>query len=171
MIQIEKSPAQLVARNNSKIQAQAIALNSKYTAGNVGPEFHTHWVNLVSGENGIQWLVGKALEGKGAKYNRGIEFTGGRAMAIAGSMFTSELYAETRQIFSSNSVRYCENSVRQYCSVFMSETNKNRMLNLTVRVGRIQLSNAEDFDRPPVLGGDGKWRKTKPRCKWYLIAG
>lgn len=134
----------------------------------VGPEFHTHYTNMESGENGIANLIVKIFMDNGSVFPFDIANGEFRKLAIAGSMFASEIFATTQAEFSAGSKRYPYETIAAYLSVFMSPDNKHKLKGLPL-VGKINLTSSEDFDRPIVLGKDGIKRKIKPRRKWFLI--
>ena len=138
------------------------------TSGQVGPEFHTHYTNMESGENGIANLIAKVLTENGSVFPLDIANGEFRKLAIAGSMFASEVFATTQAEFSAGSKRYPYETIAAYLSIFMSPDNKHKLAGLP-RVGKINLTASEDFDRPSVLGKDGIKRKIKPRRKWFLV--
>jgi desulfoferrodoxin (superoxide reductase-like protein) len=117
----------------------------------VGPVFHTHWIELETGKNGIENLIVKILTEAQATFSKGIESSEYRVIAISQSLFASDVIAEVQKRFSIGSIRYPYNTIHQYLSIFMFRKGK---------VGKIKLTNQEDQDR----------ECCKPRTKWYLIA-
>lgn len=144
------------------------ANNVLTTSGQVGPLFHNHFVNMETGDNGIANLIAKVLTDNGSVFPLDVASGEFRKMAIAGSMFASEIFATTQVEFSAGSKRYPFKTIHAYLSVFMSPDNKNKLKGLPV-VGMIKLTASEDFDRPKVMGTDGIARKIKPRRKWFLV--
>jgi hypothetical protein len=144
------------------------ANNVLTTSGQVGPLFHAHYTNMETAENGIANLIAKILKENGSNFPLNIANSEFRNIAIAGSMFASDIFAATQLEFSAGSIRYPYETIHAYLSVFMSPDNKHKLAGLP-RIGKIDLTSNEDYNRPAVMGKDGKKRKTKPRRKWFLI--
>ena len=120
------------------------------TSKQVGPLFHTHYVNMTSGKNGIETLITEILTDCQAIFPQDIENTEFRKIAIAASLFASDIISEVQARFASGSIRYPYETIHQYLSIFMFRKGK---------VGKIKLTNNEDSDRTCC----------KPRTKWFLI--
>jgi len=112
----------------------------------VAPVFHAHYVNMETGENGIANLITKILTEKGATASKSMT----RETIIDNSLFTDDIFEAVQSHFTSESIRYPRKTIENYLSVFMFRQNI---------VGKIKLSNVEDYFRPCC----------KPRNKWYLI--
>jgi len=125
--------------------------NIETTSGIVPNIFHTHFVDLATGEKGIADLICRILREREAIFPLGAEQTELRQVAIAGAMFTDAILAEVEMRFTAGSIRYPAKTVRAYLSVHLGKSGK---------VGKVQLTNLEDKPRPCC----------KPRCKWFLIA-
>ena len=120
------------------------------TSTQVHPLFQTHYTNMETAENGITALIKEILTANEAVFPKGIEETEFRPIALAASMFASEIIEQVQSRFSNGSMRYPYKTVHQYLSIFMTRSGK---------VGKIKLSNTEDKPRPC----------NKPRTKWYLV--
>ncbi len=147
-----KNETQAAIAMNREVQSNCQDINNVLTtSGKVKAVFHTHFECMETGECGIADLISRILREREASFPANVEQTELRSIAIAGSMFTSEILAEVQSRFSAGSIRYPLQTVKAYLSVFMRKQGK---------VGKIQLSNSEDSQR----------ECCKPRCKWYLIA-
>jgi hypothetical protein len=114
--------------------------------------FHTHYIDNSKSLFGISDLLASILNKNGSSYETGVESNALRSVAIAGSMFSSEIIAQVQAIFTSETTRYPESTIKTYLSV--AKFHKGRF-------GKIQLSNAEDQNRPAEC--------SRPRCKYYLV--
>ena len=128
------------------------------TSGQVAPVFHTHFIDMESGKNGIANLIAKILTENDAVFPRDIENTELRSIVIASAMLTSEIMEQVEEQFKCDSKRYPRSTIENYLSVFMFRTTGKHLS--SVKVGKIQLTKTEDANR----------KCAKPRCKWYLIA-
>ena len=120
------------------------------SAKNVKSCFHTHYVNLETAKHGIENLIVAILTERMAIFPKGIQDTEFRSMAIATSMFTSDIINEVQTRFSTGSIRYPNATIHQYLSIVMSRKGS---------VDKIKLSNYEDAIRS----------SCKPRVKWFLV--
>ena len=118
-------------------------------AENVPAIFHGHYANIRTGKHGAIALISEILTDKGATFEPGIEHGDLRQIAIAGSMFASEIKAEVFRRFSDDSKRHPGHSVNQF---LVNGCNKGIF-------GKIQTFANEDEDR----------HCDKPRTKYYLI--
>lgn len=127
-------------------------LNNVLTsAGNVHKFVMAHYVDTATGTYGIERLIASILTQNRSVFPNGIENSEFRKVAIASSMFVSEIIAIVQDTFGKD--RYPYATVHSYLSYFMTKEGcKNK-------VARIKLTNAEDKDRPC----------NKPRTKFYLI--
>ena len=116
----------------------------------VGPLFHTHFIDMETGNNGIANLILLILAEKEATFKKGVELTEDRGTAINLSLFASEIIEEVKNRFSNTSKRYPYKTIHAYLSIMLFRSGK---------VGKIKLSNAEDKERDC----------RKPRTKWYVI--
>lgn len=120
------------------------------TSKNIAPIFHTHYVNMTNGNNGISALISEILTEREAVFPKGIEKGEFRKIAMATSMFASEIFEEVQNRFSSGSIRYPQTTIDMQLSRFMF---------LSGKVGKIKLKGNEDKPRTCC----------KPRIKYYLI--
>ena len=130
------------------------------SAGNVHNYVRAHYVDTAMGTYGIESLISAILKERGAIFPAGIEgkmdengtvINGEfRNVAIAASMFATEVIAAVRDTFGAD--RYPDPTIRSYLSHFMTKSGK---------VGNICLKSAEDCGRPC----------DKPRTKFYLVEG
>lgn len=126
------------------------------TSGKVEAIFHTHYVDLESGDCGVADLIRSILTEAQAVFPQGAEHTELRKVVIHASLFTEEIETAIQARFTAGSIRYPHSTIAAYLSCFMSKPTKQGRL---ATIGRIKLSKAEDKNRPCC----------KPRCKWYLI--
>jgi hypothetical protein len=129
------------------VEASQAINNTLKTAG-VRAHFQTHYANALLDVYGILCLVKDILRDKQAEFPRGIETTELRKIAVAASLFTSEILAEVENRFAAGGSRYKIQAVKNVLSTY----GKNE-------IGKITLTNEEDQPR----------ECSKPRCKWYLI--
>lgn len=121
------------------------------TSQTVKAVFHTHFADMETGECGIEKLIVRIMREREAQFPKGVENTELRQIAIAGSMFMSEIETEVKNRFTAGSIRYPHDTIKAYMSAYLLKSGK---------VGRIQLTNGEDKNRSCC----------RPRVKWYLIA-
>lgn len=153
------------------INADAIAISSEViatsrdlanvmaTAGNVHNFVRPHYVNMETGTYGIERLISDILRANVIEshinatgtFPKGIEQTEFRSIAIAGGMFASEVIAKVREIYGAD--RYPDLVIHTYLGHHMMKPNSKN------QTGKIQLSNAEDKNRPC----------KRPRLKYYLL--
>ena len=126
------------------------AVNNTLTIAEVRPHFQAHYANAKLDVCGIMDLVRNILRDKQAEFPRGIENTELRKIAVAASLFTSEILAEVQARFAAGSTRYKLQSVKNCLSTYGKHDGT---------IGRIKLSNDEDQPR----------ECAKPRCKWYRV--
>jgi hypothetical protein len=125
--------------------------NTFYTeSGNVAPIFQNHWIETTTGKNGIANLIIKILTDNGSVFKKDIDSPEDKKIAIDGGMFTSQILAKVKLMFTAGTSRYPESTVRTYLSVHMKHGKE---------LGKIQLSKFEDTGRK---GG-------KPRIIWYAF--
>ena len=141
-------------------------INNTLTIAEVRPHFQTHYANAKLDIFGIMDLVRDILRDKQAELPRGIETTELRNIAIAASLFTSEILAEVQVRFSAGSTRYKMQSVKNCLSCYGSSKTYSKGPKAGQLMGdgsicRIKLSNDEDQPR----------KCAKPRCKWYRVQG
>jgi hypothetical protein len=134
-------------------------INNCLTVAEVSPTFQGHYFNLVSEKHGIAFLIAEILTEREAVFAKGIEATELKAVAVAASMFASEVISEVKARFTAGTTRYEYNTVHAYLSVLMNPESKHCLANIP-RIGKIKLTNAEDKPRPCY----------KPRTKFYLLA-
>ena len=120
------------------------------SAHNVKSCFHTHYVNMETAKHGIENLIVAILTERMAIFPKDIQATEFRAMAIATSLFTSEIINEVQARFAAGSIRYPNATIHHYLSIVMTKKGK---------VSNIKLSNYEDANRS----------SCKPRVKWFLV--
>ena len=125
------------------------AVNNTLSVAGVRAHFQAHYANAELDVCGILALVKDILREAQAEFPRGIEATELRKIAVAASMFSSEILREVEERFSAGGFRYKIQAVKNVLSTY----GKNE-------IGKIILTNAEDKPRDCA----------KPRCKWYLIA-
>ena len=153
-----------VAASDETIEA-CQAVNNTLTIAEVRPNFQAHYANAQLGVYGIMDLVRDILREAQAEFPRGIEATELRKIAVAASMFTSEILAEVQARFSAGSTRYQVQSVKNCLSTYGGNAiyKKGPLAGKLIgdgSIAKIWLSNEEDQPRT----------SPKPRCKWYLIA-
>lgn len=125
--------------------------------------FHTHFLDVATGECGIADLIRRILRENNSVFKAQVKNDSGelipiesselRPIAIAGSMFTSEIIAEVQKRFTAGTIRYPAKTIKAYLSVHLAGEKGDHT------VGKIQLFNHEDSQRDC----------SKPRCKWYLV--
>lgn len=140
-----------IAMSNDILRNSQDINNVLTTSKKVKAVFHTHYADMESGEFGIEQLIVKIMREHGAEFVKGVETTELRQIAIAGSMFISDIETEVQKRFTAGSIRYPHDTIKAYMSAYLLKNGK---------VGRIQLTNNEDKNRTCC----------RPRVKWYLIA-
>ena len=143
--------AAAVAMSGEVLEAMQ-AVNNTLTIAGVRPNFQAHYANATLDVYGIMDLVRDILRSAQAELPRGIENSELRKIAVAASLFTSEILAEVQARFAAGSTRYRVQSVKNCLSTYGK---------LDGTIGRIKLSNTEDKPRDCA----------KPRCKWYRVQG
>ena len=123
------------------------------TSNQVSPLFHTHYVNMETGKNGIQNLIIQILTEREAIFNKSILTGNLKNIAIASSMYAEEIIAEVQAKFASGSKRYPYTTTHQYLSIFMFRKGI---------VGKINSETCPGYTDP-------NRHCCKPRTKWYLI--
>ena len=152
-----QSQAEAIALNPETMQA-ARDLNGTLTqSGAIRNVFFAHYADMSTGESGIADLICLILREHDAIFPKGVESTELRPIAVAGSMFTSEILAEVQARFTAGSTRYPLETVKHYLSTTLRE-GKAQAGPVAI-VGKIQLQGCEDSNRTC----------RRPRCKYYLI--
>jgi hypothetical protein len=123
-------------------------INNTLTTAGVRAHYQAHYANAQLDICGILALVKDILRASQAEFPRGIETTELRKIAVAASMFTSEILAEVEKRFAAGGLRYKIQAVKNVLSTYGKD-----------EIGKITLTNSEDKPRDCA----------KPRCKWYLI--
>ena len=147
----EEAKALAIALTDETIET-ARALNNTLATAEVRPHFQAHYANAKLDVYGIMALVRDILREAQAEFPRGIESTELRQIAVAASLFTSDILAEVQTRFAAGSTRYKVQSVKNCLSTYGK---------LDGTIGRIQLTPSEDQPRPC----------SKPRFKWYRVQG
>ena len=145
------------SNNDNAVEMQEIIIstsqeinNALTTSGNVRSVFHAHYINLATGEHGIENLITDILAAAGAVFPENVCHTQFKKLAVATSLFASDIFTQVQERFTAGSVRYPDSTIYQYLSVFMSRQRK---------IGKIKLTGAEDTNRSCC----------KPRTKYFLI--
>jgi len=144
----------------NEIKAEAIAksaeiiqtsrdINNTLETQNTRAFFGTHYANAELDVFGIVALVKHVLRENDSVFGRGIEMTEFRQIAVASSMFTSEIIAAVGTLFANAGMRYKPQAVKNVLSTYAKG-----------EIVKIALSNSEDKPRPC----------SKPRAKWYLVS-
>lgn len=129
------------------------------SAGNVHMFVRTHFVDLENGIYGLQSLIADILRKHAmdvsptGTFPAGIESSEYRSLAIAGSMFASEVIAKVRERYSAD--RYPDATIATQLSHHMQKANCQN------KTGKFRLSKSEDLQ----AGGTSP----KPRSKYYLL--
>lgn len=118
------------------------------SAGNVHKLVMAHYINLKTGEYGIERLIESILKANSAVFLANVGSTELRAVAIASSLFASEIIDAVQTAFGKE--RYPYATIHTYLSHFMVKSSK---------IGKIKLSNNEDSNRTCC----------KPRQKYFLL--
>ncbi len=111
--------------------------------------FRSHYVDLATGEMGIESLIRGILIAGGCVHPAGMENTARRSIVVRQSMFASEVIAEVRKAFGED--RYPDKTIAAYLSC------KNARA--TVRFGGVALTKEEDYTRIC----------KRPRTKYYVV--
>jgi len=146
-----------IAMQDTILEGEKDINNVLTTSKQVGPLFHTHYVNMTNGQNGIENLISEILTDRQAVFPKDIEETEYKKIAVAASLFAEEIIQEVQSRFASGSIRYPYNTIHLYLSVFMFRKGK---------VGKIKLKGISKFN---AIDEDPDRKCSKPRCKWYLI--
>ena len=141
------------------------------SAGNVGPTFTPHYVNMgespidipdaetIKNRHGIAKIIGEILFARMAVFPPNIgDQPEHRSLAIMASMYSEDIYQKIQNQFTAGTDRYNLDSVRVYLSSLMDGT-KIHYINGLPKVASIQLTANEDKPRPC----------KKPRKKYYLV--
>lgn len=129
------------------------------SAGNVHMFVRSHFVDMESGIYGLQSLIADILRTHASQvsptgtFPQGVESSEYRSLAIAGSMFASEVIAAVRERFTAD--RYPDATIATQLSHHMQKANCQN------KAGKFRLSKAEDMQ----AGGTSP----KPRSKYYLL--
>lgn len=157
-----KSPApnQKARELSQDVLATSQDLNNVLaSAGNVHMFVRSHFVDMDKGIYGIQSLIANILRehalsvSPSGTFPKGVEATEFRTLAIAGSMFASEVIAKVREQFTSD--RYPDATIATQLSVHMHKANCQN------KAGKFRLSPSEDKQ----FGGTSP----KPRTKYFLL--
>ena len=146
--EIENENKALAVAMAPEIIANCQDINNTLKTAGVRAHFQTHYANAMLDVYGILALVKDILRDKQAEFPRGIEATELRQIAVAASLFTSEILAEVENRFAAGGSRYKVQAVKNVLSTYGKG-----------EIGKITLTNSEDKPRDCA----------KPRCKWYLI--
>lgn len=154
-----------MAMENRDVLSMQQDLNNVLATGNVSPTFHGHYFNADEQKHGIANLIATILKEHNpdapAVFPQGTENGEFRKIAIACSMFASEIVEEVIARFTDGDTRrYNYNTVHTYLAVFMNVDNKRKLPSVP-GVVQVKLSKDEDSDRPKHC--------FKPRCKYYLV--
>jgi hypothetical protein len=120
--------------------------NNLLASGEIHFYVREHYVDPSTGTYGIESLIRNILKANGSQFPAGVEDTELRGIAVAGSMFSSEIIAKVRETFGAD--RYPDSTIYQYLWKYAKGIRK------------VKLSSAEDSSRTC----------PKPRCKYYAIA-
>lgn len=151
--QSNEAAAFAVSLSAETIAASKGVNNTLETTGKVKASYGTHYANTELDIYGIQQLVCEILRANESVFSRGIESTEIestelRHIAIAASMFTSDIIATVNEAFADAGMRYKPQAVKNVLSTYGKDL-----------IVKITLTNNEDQPRPC----------SKPRAKWYLI--
>jgi hypothetical protein len=133
---------------SAEIVANCKDINNTLSIAGTRAHFQAHYANAELDVFGILQLVKRILREAQAEFPRGIEATELRKIAVAASMFSTDILRQVEIEFSAGGFRYKMQAVKNVLSTY----GKNE-------IGKITLTNAEDHPRDC----------SKPRCKWYLI--
>lgn len=148
--EINEVKAEAIALSEETIEA-CKAINNTLTVAEVRPHFQAHYANAQIDVYGVMGLVRDILREAQAEFPRGIEATALRKIAVAASLFTSDIIAEVQRRFAAGTTRYQPQSVRNCLSTYGKQDGT---------IGKIDLTAKEDQPRKCKM----------PRSKWYLIA-
>lgn len=123
------------------------ALNATFAQRQVDFAYRTHYANTRNGDCGVEDLICRILSDAGAVFPAMIGETEFRPLAVTRSLFVKEIDERVRQHFGDD--RYPLSTVAAYCST------------LSKRIGKVKLTNTEDFGRPR--------EACKPRRKYFLL--
>ena len=146
-----EAKAEAIAMSEDTIDACKSVANTQTIAG-VSPFFQPHYANAKIDVYGVMGLVRDILRVAQAEFPQGIEGTALRHLAIAASLFTSEIIAEVQIRFSAGTTRYRPQSVRNCLSTYGK---------LDGTIAKIDLTPEEDQPRHCKI----------PRSKWYRVQG
>lgn len=146
---IESDEKAFAVSQSAEIVANCKDINNTLATAEVRAHFQAHYANAELDVFGILALVKDILREAQAEFPRGIEGTELRQIALAASMFTSDILREVESRFAAGGFRYKIQAVKNCLSTYGKG-----------QIGKINLTNAEDQPR----------ECDKPRCKWYLIA-
>lgn len=148
-----ETPSNLALQMQDEVYQASKDINNVLTSAYiVRPIFHTHYVQMETGQFGIKDLVCRILKEREAIFPQNVGNTELRSAAIAASLFSDEVNAEVKERFTAGSCRYPEQTIRATLSVTLFKLGL---------VGKIQLTTHEDSDRPSNC--------KRPRCKYFLI--
>ena len=164
--EIENNEKALAVAMSAETIEASQAINNTLTTACVRAHFQAHYANAEIDVYGILSLVKDILRDKQAEFPRGIEATALRQIAVAASMFTSEILAEVESRFAAGGLRYKVQAVKNVLSTYGSNKTykkgpKAGYLIGDSSIGKITLTNEEDQPRDC----------SKPRAKWYRIQG
>ncbi len=148
-----------IALSQDVIATAQDANNVFASAGNVHMFVRSHYVNMEAGIYGLQSLIAAILKAHALQvspsgtFPKGVESSEYRALAIAGSMFASEVIAKVRETFGAD--RYPDATIATQLSVHMHKANCQN------KAGKFRLSPSEDKQ----MGG----QSCKPRTRYYLL--
>lgn len=144
--------------DSAELLGNAQDINNVLTVAKVQSIFQGHYFNLENDSHGIAFLIAEILKEREAVFPKGIETSELRQVAIATSMYASDIIEEVHNRFTAGSSRYPYETVHAYLSIFMNADNKKQLRSVP-KIGQIKLTNNEDKPRPCF----------KPRCKYYLV--
>lgn len=114
----------------------------------LNPIFQTHWVGSPDEIHGTKGLIIRILKDQRAIWTDEVDSLSSRAEAIAVAMYTEDIIARAKDLFTGGTTRYCAQSIK----------NCLNEMKLESQIAKIRLSNTEDSQRP----------HRRPRSKWYL---
>jgi hypothetical protein len=145
---ITNEPKAAAVAMSDELVTASMSINNTLKIQGTRAFFATHYANAQLDVFGIVSLVQYVLKQNDAVFGRGIEHTDLRAVAIASSMFTSDIIAEVGKLFADAGLRYKPQAVKNVLSTYGKPL-----------IVKITLSSDEDRPRPC----------SKPRAKWYLV--
>ena len=134
--------------NNVGTISNAKANNKFFGKNEVPLVYRNHYVNTKTDVFGIENLIIDILEKNKAVFAKDVAATPSRNIAIAQSLYISEIIASVRKTFGFD--RYPDATIYTVVSVLMVKSGL---------VGKIVLSNVEDKNR----------ECCRPRAKFFLI--